>query len=124
MLVKPSSYHNIFYFHVFNLHIKFLKWKIRYDLVEAYINLCVFIFFLSDLVFYLPITILLPTLSFGSRYSRAGSRKSRWYDSFLGRSFYDSTHQNLDNDIRGPVDRVLTKDVIYDPHLLDYQVHR
>lgn len=78
----------------------------------------------GDLVVYLPITVLLPTFAFRSRYSQAGKRNSDWLSFFLdlgktmGRSYQDTD----DNDIRGPVDRLILQDqVTYDPTLPEYQ---
>lgn len=79
----------------------------------------------GDLVVYLPITVLLPTFAFRSRYSQAGKRNSDWL-SFLfdvgktmGRSYQDTDDNN---DIRGPVDRFILQDqVTYDPALPEYQ---
>jgi len=83
----------------------------------------------GDLVVYLPITVLLPTFAFRSRYSLAGRRKSDWL-SFLmdvgktmGRSYHytDNTIHDED-DIRGPVDRLILQDQVkYDPTLPEYQ---
>jgi len=77
----------------------------------------------GDLVVYLPITVLLPTFAFRSRYSMAGKKSSDWL-SFLfdvgktmGRSYYQD-----EEDIRGPVDRMILQDQVkYDPTLPEYQ---
>lgn len=83
----------------------------------------------GDLVVYLPITVLLPTFAFRSRYSLAGRRTSDWM-SFLmdvgnsmGRSYhYADNNIDDENDIRGPVDRMILQDQVkYDPSLLEYQ---
>ena len=72
-------------------------------------------------MFYLPITVLLPTLALGSRYTKAGSSKS-WYENLLGRAFSDNSMTT--DDIRGPVDKVLTNDIYYDPSLSEYESHK
>ncbi|XP_066973540.1 uncharacterized protein [Macrobrachium rosenbergii] len=72
----------------------------------------------GDLVVYLPITILLPTLAFRSRYSLAGRKSFDWSSFLFGRN----QARSLDNeDIRGPVDQVLTNQVRYDPNLFEYK---
>lgn len=82
----------------------------------------------GDLVVYLPITFLLPTFAFRSRYSLAGKKNSDWWGllSFLGRSKEARARERGHGkpfDIRGPVDQVLTERVRYDPALQDYIVH-
>lgn len=81
----------------------------------------------GDLVVYLPITVLLPTFAFRSRYSQAGKKKSDWLSFLLdvgktmgmGRSYQDD---NELEDIRGPVDRLILQDQVkYDPTLPEYQ---
>jgi len=84
----------------------------------------------GDLVVYLPITVLLPTFAFRSRYSLAGRRTSDWL-SFLmdvgktmgmGRSYHYADNNIDDEDIRGPVDRLIIQDQVkYDPTLPEYQ---
>ncbi|KAG7175359.1 putative DM4/DM12 family-like protein 19, partial [Homarus americanus] len=78
--------------------------------------------FFSDLVVYLPITLLLPTFAFRSRYSLAGKKNSGWLSFITGRSRSKSWEDNS-LDIRGPVDKVLTNQVKYNPHLTDYSTH-
>lgn len=77
----------------------------------------------GDLVFYVPVTILLPTFAFQSRYSLAGKRKYEWSRLLFGRSSARSLNSEADNllDIRGPVDRVLTDKVLYNPDLQEYK---
>jgi len=79
----------------------------------------------GDLVVYLPITVLLPTFAFRSRYSQAGKRNSDWLSFLLdvgktmGRSYQDN---DVEEDIRGPVDRLILQDqVTYDSTLPEYQ---
>jgi len=82
----------------------------------------------GDLVVYLPITVLLPTFAFRSRYSLAGRRTSDWL-SFLmdvgktmGRSYHYADNNIDDEDIRGPVDRMILQDQVkYDSTLPEYQ---
>lgn len=79
----------------------------------------------GDLVVYLPITVLLPTFAFRSRYSLAGRKNSDW-SSFRFRSSQSRSSDGEGSnslDIRGPVDRVLSDQVRYDPSLPDYQAH-
>ncbi|XP_068241708.1 uncharacterized protein [Palaemon carinicauda] len=72
----------------------------------------------GDLVVYLPITILLPTFAFRSRYSLAGRKNFDWSSFLFGRN----QARSLDyEDIRGPVDQVLTNQVRYDPNLFEYK---
>ncbi|XP_064119998.1 uncharacterized protein LOC135224680 [Macrobrachium nipponense] len=72
----------------------------------------------GDLVVYLPITILLPTLAFRSRYSLAGRKSFDWSSFLFGRN----QARSLDSeDIRGRVDQVLTNQVRYDPNLFEYK---
>ena len=72
---------------------------------------------------YLPITFLLPTFAFRSRYSMAWKKESDWLSFLWGkghsRSYGGSGGSPVD--IRGPVDQVLTNEVRYDPSLPEYQ---
>lgn len=80
----------------------------------------------GDLVVYVPITLLLPTFAFRSRYSMAGKKKFDWSSLLFGRSQARSNDMEENNllDIRGPVDQVLTNEVRYNPHLLDYKTDK
>ncbi|XP_042865191.1 uncharacterized protein LOC122248892 [Penaeus japonicus] len=78
----------------------------------------------GDLVVYLPVTLLLPTFAFRSRYSLAGSKDSSWRSYLFGRSYAgdrDVGDEDAWQDIRGPVDRVLSRRVKYDPQLPEYE---
>lgn len=87
----------------------------------------------GDLVVYLPVTLLLPTFAFRSRYSLAGSKDSSWSSYLFGRSYVGGREEEEEEkkkeeeeeedwqDVRGPVDRVLSGEVRYDPQLPEYE---
>ncbi|XP_045134502.1 uncharacterized protein LOC123518036 [Portunus trituberculatus] len=77
----------------------------------------------GDLVVYLPVTFLLPTFAYRSRYSMAGKKESDWLSFLWGKSHSRSYGGSggAPADIRGPVDQLLSNKVRYEPSLPEYQ---
>ncbi|XP_063875139.1 uncharacterized protein LOC135108284 [Scylla paramamosain] len=77
----------------------------------------------GDLMVYLPVTFLLPTFAYRSRYSMAGKKESDWLSFLWGKSHSRSYGGSggAPADIRGPVDQLLSNQVRYEPSLPEYQ---